>query len=137
MSYSISFENKRDYLHAIVTGENSKENVTAYLAELRRECERRDCFRVLIEERLEGPRLETMDVFDIAAKGCKRVLGFYDVVAYVDVYAGELLDFVESVAVDRGLPIAAFASVEDAELWLRQRPGDEVAQDIFCGGADR
>jgi hypothetical protein len=43
-----------------------------YLEEIRRECTVQGCFRVLIEERLEGPRLGIMDVFQIAADGSSR-----------------------------------------------------------------
>jgi hypothetical protein len=130
MSYELLIEKKSDYLHVTVSGENSKENVIAYLAEMREACKKLDCFRVLVEERLEGPRLDVMEVFMIASEGSKRVLGEYDAIAYVDVYAGELLGFSETVAVNRGLPMAAFTSVADAEQWLRQQK-DADAQDIF------
>jgi hypothetical protein len=130
MSYELLIEKKSDYLHVTVSGENSKENVIAYLAEMREACKKLDCFRVLVEERLEGPRLDVMEVFMIASEGSKRVLGEYDAIAYVDVYAGELLGFSETVAVNRGLPMAAFTSVADAEQWLRQQK-DADAQEIF------
>ena len=39
------------------------------LEEILQECIARRCFRVLIEERLEGPRLGTLDVFAIASGG--------------------------------------------------------------------
>jgi len=130
MPYQISLEQKSDYLHISVSGDNSKENVLAYLAEVREECRQRDCFRVLIEERLEGPRLDVMEVFTIASEGSKRALGEYEAMAYVDVYAGDLLGFTETVAVNRGMPVAVFSSVEDAKQWLRhQKDCDD--QDIF------
>lgn len=109
------------------------ENVTAYLAEMREECQKRDCFRVLLEERLEGPRLGTMDVFKIASEGSIGVLGMYEAIAYVDVYAGDLLEFIETVAVNRGLPIATFTSVSDAEQWLRHQKSGSDEQYIFSG----
>ena len=37
-----------------------------------RECAARRCFRVLIEERLEGPRLGTIEVFGMVSKGSAR-----------------------------------------------------------------
>jgi hypothetical protein len=130
MSYEISFVQKPDYLHVTVTGQNSKENVTAYLAEMRVECRKRDCFRILIEERLEGERLDAMEVFTIASEGSMSALGEFEVIAYVDVFAGDLLEFTETVALNRGMPIAVFSSVEDAKQWLRhQKSGDE--QKIF------
>ena len=75
MSYEIRFEQKDTYLHATVTGTNSRDNVLAYMADISRECDRRQCFRVLIEERLDGPRLATLDIFAIASEGSMRALG--------------------------------------------------------------
>lgn len=126
MSYELLIEKKSDYLHVTVTGQNSKENVLAYLAKMRIECRKLDCFRVLIEERLEGPRLDVMKVFMIASEGSKEALGEYDAIAYVDVYAGELMGFSETVAINRGMPVAVFSSVKDAEQWLhKQKDIDE------------
>ena len=80
--------------------------------------------------RIEGPRLDVMEVFTIASEGSKRALGEYEAMAYVDVYAGDLLGFTETVAVNRGMPVAVFSSVEDAKQWLRhQKECDD--QDIF------
>ena len=59
MSYQIAITEKPGYLHCVVTGKNTMENVAAYLQEIARECEARNCFRVLIEEHLVGRRLET------------------------------------------------------------------------------
>jgi hypothetical protein len=131
MSYEITIEPKQNYLHATVTGENSKESVIGYVSDVRRECEKRDCFRVLIEECLEGPRLHATDLFTIISEGSARAPGFYDAVAYVDVHAGELLGFIETVAINKGMPFAAFSSVEDAEEWLRNHDGDGVGQNFI------
>ena len=132
MSYEISFEQKSDYLHVSVTGKNSKENVVAYLADMRKECRKRDCFRVLIEEQLEGERLNAMEVFTIASEGSMNALGEYEVIAYVDVNAGDLLGFTETIAVNRGMPIAVFSSVEDARQWLRHQISGGDEQNIFA-----
>ena len=120
MSYQLKIEQKPGYLHVIVTGENSKENVAAYLAELRGECIARGCFRALIEERLEGPRLRTLDVFEVIFKGSKQALGLYTAIAFVDVNAqGDLMQFAQTAAVNRGIPVSLFSSVADAEKWIR------------------
>lgn len=118
-SYKLSITHKPRYLHATVTGLNSKENVMHYLEDVFRECEDRGCTRLLIEERLEGPRIGTFDVFQIAAEGADRVRGHFKAIAYVDVNAqGDLMRFAETVAVNRGMPVKVFASVSDAEKWL-------------------
>ena len=62
MSYTLTIHQKPTYLHAIVTGLNSRETVQRYLQELRTECLARACFRLLLEEHLEGPRLGSMVV---------------------------------------------------------------------------
>lgn len=119
MSYQLTITPKGTYLHAVVTGRNSKENVMRYLADIRRECSARACCRVLIEERLDGPRLAIMDVFQIAAEGSSRAQGKLEAIAYVDVNAkGDLMQFAETVAVNRSLPVKVFASVDAAERWL-------------------
>jgi hypothetical protein len=89
------------------------------LNDIRHECTSRGCPRVLIEERLEGPRLGTLDVFQIAADGSSRALGIFEAIAYVDVNAeGDMMKFAEDVAANRFLPVKVFSSVSDAEKWL-------------------
>jgi len=93
--------------------------VTRYLEEIRDECIARNCFRVLVEERLEGPRLGTMDVFLIVLEGSSKARGTVKEIAYVDVNAeGDLMQFAESVAVNRGVRVSVFSTVADAESWL-------------------
>jgi len=119
MTYNLTIDKKPTYLHAIVTGRNSRENVTRYLEKILYECTVRSCSRVLIEERLEGPRLRTLDVFKIASEGSSTSKGRLKAIAYVDVNAeGDLMQFAENVAVNRGLPMAVFSTVAEAEKWL-------------------
>jgi hypothetical protein len=121
MSYELTITQKPGYLHAVATGTNSQENVARYLQAVLQECVARECPRVLIEERLAGPRLGTLNVFEVASAGSERVAGKLKAVAYVDVNAqGQLMKFAETVAVNRGLPARVFASVAEAETWLRQ-----------------
>lgn len=121
MPYELVVTRKPTYLHAVVTGRNSVESVEGYLADIRRECTLRGCHRVLIEERLEGPRLDVKDVFRIAAGGSTRAVGMFEAIAYVDANAhGDLMKFAETVAVNRSLPVKVFASVADAETWLQR-----------------
>ena len=119
MNYTLTIERKPTYLHAIVTGTNSRDNVANYLQEVLRECTNQKCFRVLIEERLEGPRLGVLDVFEIASRGSKSALGKLRAIAYVDVHAeGGRMEFAETVAMNRAMPIRIFATVADAEEWI-------------------
>jgi hypothetical protein len=38
MPYKLTLHQKPAYLHAIVTGKNTRENVASYLQDIRREC---------------------------------------------------------------------------------------------------
>jgi serine kinase of HPr protein (carbohydrate metabolism regulator) len=123
MGFEVSFTQKPMYLHAVITGENSAENVRNYLKQIQRECKTRKCLRVMIEERLEGPRLGIIDVYRIVSEGTVRALGQIQMIAYVDVNSkGDLMKFAEDVAVNRFLRVAVFSSVPDAELWLQNLP---------------
>ena len=125
MGFTVAITQKPTYLHAVVTGENSAENVRSYLTQIQRECKTRNCLRVLIEERLEGPRLGIVDVYRIVSEQTVRALGQIEVIAYVDVNAaGDLMKFAEDVAVNRFLRVAVFSSVPDAELWMQHLPGN-------------
>ena len=125
MAYQLRIKQEATFLHAIVTGTNDADAVARYLDELRRECIARQCYRLLIEERLEGPRLSTFPVYKLAAEGSERARGLLHAIAYVDVHAhGGLMDFAETVALNRGLPVAVFPTLEQARAWLvRGAPG--------------
>jgi len=119
MEYQLTIHPKPGYLHAVVTGQNSVQNVLGYLENLVQECLARQCRRVLVEERLEGPRLGMHDVFRIAAQGSTRHPGAIQAMAYVDVHAeGDSMKFAEDVAVNRAFPVKVFATVAEAEQWL-------------------
>ena len=138
MNYKVSFSRGPDYLHAHVTGQNSRETVLAYMDDVLAECRRRECFRVLIEECLDGPRLQALEVFSIASEGSMKVLGIFEAIAYVESNMGDLRDFVETVAVNRGMPIATFDTVADAESWLSaQRTAADEKKIFHDPGADR
>jgi hypothetical protein len=75
--------------------------------------------QVLVEERLQGARLGTSDVFAIVMEEASRAAGVFDAIAYVDVNAGgDMMKFAESVALGRGIPVRLFAAVAQAEKWL-------------------
>ena len=119
MTFNLTISKKANYLHAIVTGQNSFENVKGYLQQIFRECKAADCPRLLIEERLEGPRLNTSEVFEIASQESDRVFRFFTAIAYVDVNAeGDLMEFAETVAFNRAMPVKIFSTLSEAEKWL-------------------
>ena len=120
MAYALKVTKKPNYLHFVVTGQNSKETILGYVEEINQECAARKCFRVLIEERLEGPRLSIMDVFELVQNVTGRARGIYKAIAYVDVNAvSNSMKFAEDACVNRALPIAVFSTVSEAEKWLK------------------
>jgi len=121
LAYELKIEQKAGFLHCLVTGSNTAENVTRYMQEVMQECAARRCPRVLIEERLVGPRLGTMEVFTMVTAGSKRFHGLLEALAFVDLNADAgVMRFAEDVAVNRGIPVKVFRTVEGAEKWLQQ-----------------
>jgi hypothetical protein len=102
--YNLTIDKKPAYPHAIVTGRNSKGNVAQYLEQALAECKARNCFQLLIEERLEGPRLGILEVYEIVSEGSRRAFGMLSAIAYVDIHAeGDLMQFAETVEGNRAL----------------------------------
>ena len=128
MAYQLAITQEPQYLHAVVTGTNGANTVARYLNDLRRECLARGCYRLLIEERLEGPRLDTFAVYKVVSEGSERARGLLQAIAYVDVHAdGNLMDFAETVAVNRGLPISVFPTLAKAREWLLRVASEQAA----------
>ena len=125
-TYRLTINHKPSYLHAVITGVNNEQNVRHYLQDILRECKARNCRKVLIEERLDGPRLGISSVFGIASEESLQALGYFTAVAYVDANIGDndLMKFAETVARNRALPAKVFFSVGDAEKWLTGMPGE-------------
>ena len=120
MSYDLTINVTDDWVHVTVTGQNTMGNVQSYLNEAVAACQEADCTKLLIEERLEGPRLSTLDVFKVASKRAEASRGHFTYIAYIDHFAeGDLMKFAETVANNRGSQVKIFASVADAEAWLR------------------
>ena len=121
MAFHVAFERCPTYIHATVTGDNTRESVLGYMETMRNECQKQDCFRVLIEEDLEGQRLGFLDVFTLIIDGVRNYVGTFRKMAYVDKSKNfEMGKFAETVAVNRGIPVAVFQKVDDARDWLLQ-----------------
>ena len=97
-SYQVKFDQRGNFIHAMVTGPNTAETVIRYMDEIKQECDRRDCYRVLIEEKLDGPRFDEMEIFSLIDNQSSAALGFFDALAYVDEQQQfELAKFAETV----------------------------------------
>jgi hypothetical protein len=119
MACKITVIQKPTYTHFIVEGENSVENTLYYSKEIYQESIANNYRRILIEERLEGKRLDTMDIYEVSTKAAENYSGFYKAVAYVNILTDKKsFSFVENICFNRSIPIRAFATVEEAEKWL-------------------
>ena len=128
-NYELETQQHAGYLRFRVTGQNSAETVKKYMQDVVAICNERDCFRVLIDEQLEGDRLDVQQIFSLTSEGAMNALGIFQAIAYVDARMGEMAKFAETVAVNRGMPLKVFTSVVEAERWLlRQNAGTEEKQ---------
>jgi hypothetical protein len=130
-SFQLHSELRSGYLYARVTGQNSAETVQHYMQDIVAECQNQQCFRVLIDEQLDGPRLDAIEIFSIASDGAMNTLGVFQAIAYVDPHMGDMADFAETVAVNRGMPVKSFSTIAEAEDWLLRQDEGSSEKDIF------
>lgn len=121
MAFTLSINPRPGFLHARITGENSVATVQGYMAQLRAACQSHRCPDVLIEENLTGPGLQSFDIFGMISGGARETSQALGRIAYVDTnpeHERRLMQFAETVAVNRGVSIRVFATVADAEAWI-------------------
>jgi hypothetical protein len=118
MEYRFELFPHPSYLHVRATGTHNRANTMRFMEESHRECVARGYDALLIEQALEGPSLGPGGIFKIVqarldtARTLRRI-------AYVDTHGRiDGRKFVEDVARNRGINVRAFASVDDAKLWL-------------------
>lgn len=123
MKYTFRVEPKDGYLHVRVQGENTPAVVRRYLKELFTAADTEGCPNVLLEEDLVGPRMAIGDIFAIVSEKSGDARPRLRLIAFVDVNATTManMKFAENVAVNRGITVSAFATVADAEKWLRKK----------------
>ena len=119
MPYTLTIDSKGSYLHAVVRGTNDRETVIAYFTELRAACAKRDCYRVLVEERLDGPRFPPEVLLPLMAEVVAPAGATFEALAYVDVMAvtDNVLRLASQV-VQKGAKVGVFDTVAEAEAWL-------------------
>ena len=123
--YRLVVEPRRGYLHISVNGQNSADNVRRILGDVIAACTQHGCSRVLFEEYLRGPSLGTVEAFEIVSEGSNTARPVIQQVAYVDTnpeHDSSLLQFIETVAVNRGIHVRVFATMRQAEAWVASLP---------------
>jgi hypothetical protein len=125
MAYHMEVVCEDDYLHIYVTGDNTPEDVIAYLDQIRRSCVEHGCPKVLIEENLTGPPFATVDVYDVVDAASRGVAPAIRYIAFIDTNPAHdfaQMKFAETVAVNRGVNVKVFRDVPSAREWIRSRP---------------
>ena len=124
MTHTLAVESKGSYLHCAVRGENGRETVLAYFHERKDACRARDCYRVLVEERLDGPRLPPQELLVLMAEVASWAGATFEALAYVDVHAAtDTIARFAGRVVEPGAAVGVFATVGEAERWLRGKVG--------------
>jgi UDP-N-acetylmuramyl tripeptide synthase len=122
MAYALAIASKGSYLHVTVTGQNGRETVIGYFEEIRAACRTRDCYRVLVEERLTGSRFSLPELMQLAAEVSAQAGATFEVLAYVDVNAeDDKIQQVAGLVVEPGSAVGVFNTVVEAERWLRNK----------------
>lgn len=122
MHHRLTVESKGSYLHAVVRGTNDRATVIAYFGEVREACVKRDCYRVLVEERLEGPRFPPEVLLPLMAEVAGSAGATFEALAYVDVMAvTDTVLRLASQVVQPGARVGVFDTVAEAEAWLQAK----------------
>jgi hypothetical protein len=127
MAYALTLQSRPGFLHARVTGTNSKETVRGYTQEIHDACVQRNARAVLIEENLDGASIALSDVFQVVTERVPMATGLLKPIALVDLnpeHEVSRMEFAEDLAFNRGINFRLFASAAEAERWLREMPQD-------------
>ena len=118
--YTLTFEERPEYLHARVEGEHDSYEIShGFWTDIAAECERLGTTKLIVEENI--PEIVSFsEMYNIAADLPDLFFGVS--VAFVDPYAdqAELNSFGELVAQNRGVRGRFFADIASAEDWLRE-----------------
>jgi hypothetical protein len=124
MAYDMKVMHEDDYLHVLVTGDNTPEDVAAYLDQVRGVCAEHGLSKVFIEENLTGPPFGTVDVYDVVSGASQGVAPAIRSIAFVDTnpeHDFAAMEFAETVAVNRGVNVRVFRDVPAAREWIRRQ----------------
>lgn len=132
MPHSIDIDVRPAYLYARMNGSNTPETILSYMLQIVDLCEAHDRSLVLIHDCLDGPSLSMIELFETISQASRNVLGRFDAVAYCDDKMGHLMGFGEDVAVNRGMPLAAFDNLDEATSWILAQYEDlEAAEELL------
>jgi hypothetical protein len=118
--YRITFENRPEYLYALVEGERDSYEISRqFWSEIAAECERVRPKRLLVEEDLKQQLPSIADTYQGAAE--RPDMGLVGIrIAFFDVHPDqhEQNQFGELVARNRGINMKVFVDRDEAVRWL-------------------
>ncbi len=119
VSFQLAYSYEEDYLNVHVGGVSSVEVVVGYVEAVYQECHDRGVKKVLIREELKGSLSMGM-IFDAISEVSRSLHSPLKKIAWVDMLMRDAkkLDFAQTMARSRGIPINFFTSVSDAKTWL-------------------
>jgi hypothetical protein len=121
--YSLAIEERPGYLHAKVTGTNTRDNVLGYTREIFEACVARHCTAVLIEEDLHGPSLPLAGVLELIDVRVPQARAAGHRIAFVDVNPEHdrwRMEYAEDHTAQSGIDMRLFNTVEAARQWLKR-----------------
>ncbi len=126
MNCSVDIEQKDHYLHAVITGEKSLVNANACFNEIFSACVFYRCSNVLIESRLQGMSLDSIEMFDLVKKNYVKANSIGMRIAVVDTVSDHEhrgLKFGENLALISGVNVRIFDEPSDPEIitWLNDK----------------
>jgi hypothetical protein len=120
MTYSFIVELKPTYLHARGSGEQTEANTRQFLIDAYRACIENSMSRVLLEMCFTGKSLSVGSAYSVIVDRSHDG-SMLKGIAYVDgnpEHHGEMAEFAELIAKNRGVNVRLFESVAAAERWL-------------------
>jgi hypothetical protein len=121
MPYSITISFNQNYIHALVEGSNTIKNVAQYLSDIQKAVVEHSCTTVLIEDHLDGPGLDTFDLFEIIRTQARYARDHKLRLAYVDLnkdHHRTTVAFAENLANILGVNVKVFSTAGEAKEWL-------------------
>ena len=121
ISYQLTIVELPNYVHAKALGERTPANALRFLEEAYAACLKAGRDALLLEMRFSGPSLSTMNIYNVLSERIPdgRTLRK---IAYVQAEFDNLAmpHFAENVAINRGVNVRLFQSVDSARQWLSE-----------------
>jgi len=121
MGCSIEITDHPEYLHVVVSGDNTLETMRAYMKAIPDACQQTNKLRVLVIVDLIGPEPSMLNVYQSVSDGSDAVAGSGMKVAYVDEnpdHSSDNMMLAESIARSRGIACRTFRDRAVAKAWL-------------------